>query len=118
MFFISSAPEFDCVFYFVFMMIGFTLCIQMFFYFLSNILYIGCVHIIIISFQMDKDARWNAAEEDLIYLGLSSQGDIIHLKSVCISNDHAHLQTLAASVKEPACERISGTGKFKQGHKR
>ena len=67
---------------------------------------------------MDKDACWHAAEEDLISIGLSSKGDIIHLKSFCMPNDHVNLQTLAESVKETASQRISGRGKRKQGHNR
>ena len=55
---------------------------------------------------MDKEACWNASEEDLGCLGLISKGDIIKLKSFSMPSDEDE-HGLAESLKSTAAERTS-----------
>ena len=50
---------------------------------------------------MDKEACWEATEDDFIALGLTSRGDVIKLKSFCMSskNEEGMVNELADAIK-------------------
>ena len=57
---------------------------------------------------MDKSAVWSASERDLVKLGLTERGDIIYIKSYCVtSNIEEQKDELLTVISNTGKERVN-----------